>query len=232
MSVDRRAARPAGVDAGVRTPGGDSAPPGVGGRRRGPAGAAPRCRQGRAARCLLPRGGRRAGRDVARLGGDAGGVLRGGWVLRAGRGAVHRRDRAAAHGGPRHSRADRRVRPADAGRGEDRRARGHRAGWRVGRRGDHHDRDPRRRQLRRQRRQDVHHQRGPRRLRHHRRAHRAGRDTQVSACSSSRRARPASPSTVAWRRWAGTAPTPPSCPSSTCGCPRPTSSARRTPAST
>ena len=50
-----------------------------------PAVAAPGRREGRAARCLLPRGGRRPGRVAARLGGDAGGVLRGRRLLRPGR---------------------------------------------------------------------------------------------------------------------------------------------------
>ncbi len=105
--LDPGTARPPGVHPRVRTPRGEPAPPGVGGHLRGTAVTAPGGREGRAARGLVPGGGRRPGRHPARLGGDAGGVLRGRWFLWPGSRAVHGRDRAAAHGGPRDARADR-----------------------------------------------------------------------------------------------------------------------------
>ena len=77
----------------------------------------------------------------------------------------------------RQRRPGRPVRPADAGRRDDRRARHHRARRRLRRRRHHHHRRPRRRPLRRQRRQDLHHQRRPRRLRDHRGPHRRPRRT-------------------------------------------------------
>ena len=85
------------------------------------------------------------------------------------------RHRTAAHRGVGQHRPRRPVRAADAGRRDDRRARRHRAGWRVRRREHPHHRGARWRPLRRQRRQDVHHLGGARRLRHHGRAHRRAR---------------------------------------------------------
>ena len=232
----RWTARPRGAAGdrdGVRPARGRAVPPGVGGRRRDPARAAPRPPRGRACSARLPGGGRRRGRRPARHDRDAGGDVRGRRVQRAdGRRCSPTASRCRTSpptASP--DLVDRYVRPTLAGEmigalavtepggGSD--VAGIRTTAAV----------PRRRPLRRQRRQDVHHQRRARRLRHDRRPHRAARATRHLACSSSTRARRASPSTATSTRWAGTAPTPPSCPSSTCGCRRPTWSARRTPAS-
>ena len=161
VSLSTGAAGAAGVDARVRASRGQAAPPGVGGRRRG---AARRCTWRR------PRPGCSAspfpeevggtGRVAARLGGDAGGVLRGRRVLRAGGRAVHGWDRAAAHGRARHSRA--RSTRSCGRRWPGRRS----APWPITEPGGGsdvagitHHRGTRRRLLRRQRRQDLHHQR-------------------------------------------------------------------------
>ena len=103
-----------------------------------------------------------------------------------------------------------------------------RARRRLRRRRDHDHRRPRRRPLRRQRRQDVHHLRRARRLRHDGGAHRRARARRDLAARGREghaglRGRPGR-----WPRWAGCARTPPSCPSSTPGCRSATWSARRT----
>ena len=202
----------------VRTPRGRAAPRGVGGRRRGPARAAPRRGEGRPARRRLPRGGRRrravtcstrwrCRRRSSRRAGPPG------WPRRCSP-AGSRCRTWRAHGD---ARADRRVRPADARRREDRRAGGHRARRRLRRRGHPH-----------------------------RRAERDGDRYVVNGAktfiTSGVRAdfvttavRTGGPGHAGvsllvvekgtpgftvdrgWTRWAGTARTPPSCPSSTCG---------------
>ncbi len=92
-------------------------------------------------------------------------------------------------------------------------------GDRLGPGGDVHERQARRRALRRQRRQDVHHQRHQRRPRDRR-----GQDrhrpsaTAASACWSSSAAWTASSAGATSRRSASTPRTRPSCPSPTCVC--------------
>ena len=180
----------------------------------------------------VPRGGRRRRRRPARLAHRHRGDHPGRRLVRADRGAVHARHRAAAHRRGRRPGADRPVRPADAGRRADRRAGGHRARRRLGR------------------------GRAP----HHRAAATATTTSSTAARPSSPAAARAdfvttavrtggpgherhlaaggrhgharaSPSPAGWTRWAGTAPTPPSCPSSTSACRRRTWSAPRAPAS-
>ena len=141
----RRGAGPRALRAGgprVRPPRGGAAPPGVGGRRRGPA---RRCtwppRKAGAARRLLPRGRRRRGRRPARLDRAAGGDVRGRRVQRAdGRRCSPAGSRCRTSPRSGNARPGRPVRPPDAGRRDDRRARGHRAGRRLRRRRHPHDR--------------------------------------------------------------------------------------------
>ncbi len=90
--------------------------------------------EARPARHRLPGGGRRRRRRPARLGRGHRGADPGRRLVRADRGAVHARHRAAAHRRRRRpGLIDRFVRPTLAGRA-DRRAGGHRAGRRLGRR--------------------------------------------------------------------------------------------------
>ena len=161
-----------------------------------------------------------SGGDLADTRGDAGGVLRGGCVQWPDGGALHRRHRASAHRRVGQRRPRRPLRPSDAGRGEDRLARDHRARRRLRRR-RHHD-------ARRTSTATSTSSTAPRPSSPPVCAPTSspppsapvGPGTPASACSWSRRARPASPSTGRWRRWAGTAATPPSCRTSTCACRR------------
>ena len=118
----------------VRPPRGRAPPPGVGGRRRGPARAAPAAAKQGLLGVAFPE-------EVGGQGGDLlDSVALQEAMFEAGAssglmaGAVHRRHRAAAHRRLRQRRPDRPVRPADAGRRDDRLARGHRARRRLRRR--------------------------------------------------------------------------------------------------
>ena len=217
----------------VRPPRGGAAPAGVGGRRRGPARAAPGRGEAGTARRLVPRVGRRRGRRPARLGRPAGGDVRGRRVQRAdgrrcspaasrcrtsprtarptwstgssGRRWPARRSASLAVTEPGGGSDVAGIRTTAVRDGDDYVVNGAKTFITSGVRADFVTTAVRTGGP------------GPR---------------AASACSSSRRARPASPSTGRCARWAGTAPTPPSCRSSTCGCRSPTWSARRTPAST
>ena len=133
-----------------------AAPPGLGGRRRGPAVPAPRGREAGAARRLVP-----ASPWVARAAtccdtiavqeamfeaGASSGLMAALFTRSRSRPLrLHRRDRAAAHRGLRQPRPRRPVRASHAGRREDRRPGDHRARRRLRRRGHPHDGPPGRR---------------------------------------------------------------------------------------
>ena len=217
MNVDREAIRETGPR--VRAPRGRAAPAGLGGRRRGAARRCTRPPRSRAARRLVPRGGRRRGRRPARLGRAAGGDVRGRRVQRAdGRRCSPAASRCRTSPPPATptwstgssgrpwpaSRSARSRSPSPAAAPTSPASAPRRA-----RDGDHYVVNGAKTFITCGVRADFVTTAvrtggpGPRR---------------DLACSSSRRARPASPSTGRWRRWAGTAPTPPSCPSSTSGC--------------
>ena len=189
------------------------------GRRRRPAGSGP-ARSGRRRRR------RRRGR---------GGHLRGDALLRRTRRclrlAVHLWHLRAAHDRLRRRAVDRHLRAADAARRRDRQPRHHRTGRRFGRRAPDHPRCARWRRLHHQRREDLHHLRCAGRLRGDRRAHgrpRRGRcfaDRRRQGHTRIRGHPQAGQDGLAVQRHRRTEPTP------TSGCPPPTSSAGRTPAS-
>ncbi|CAA9230926.1 MAG: Citronellyl-CoA dehydrogenase @ Acyl-CoA dehydrogenase, Mycobacterial subgroup FadE13, partial [uncultured Blastococcus sp.] len=160
--------RPAPPRARLRRPRGGTEHGRLGGGRRAPPRAAPPRRGHRTARRGVPRGGRWGRRRRCGLGHHHRGTAARGRVHRPGGGPVHPRHRPATHRGPRLGRPGGALRPADPRRGDDRLPGRQRARRRLRRGRSAHAGGAGRRQLRRERVEDLHHERGARRLRDHR----------------------------------------------------------------